>query len=320
MMALILQNSTGTVSGANAYLTVAAFKAYHDSRGNDYAGKTDDQIAAAIVRGTDFIDTRFSFRGIKQPNGVRATGTLTATGQFSDGETLTISGLVYTFHAVPSLPNDVRIGGSLAASLANIAKAINGTGVAGTDYGVGTQAHGSVGATSDATTLSLTAAQGGVDGNNITTTETCANASFGGATLSGGAAQTTEWPRMASTDVLPSVFDDFASPILLDVIAGSIVLLVGPDGLQVVGIPPAVERACAEYALRALSAPLFQDAPAPEGGNLIKEHDVTVDVISEHTKYEQAQSGSFVMPAFPQADLWLSRAGLLTSSTRMLTR
>jgi hypothetical protein len=319
-MTLSVQNSTGTVSGANAYITLAAFKAYHDARGNAYSTFTDPQIAAAIVRATDFLDTRFTYRGTKQPHGVPAGGTLTAAGQFSDGETVTIGDAVYTFRAVPSLANDIRIGGSLDASLANIAKAIDGTGAAGTDYGAETQPHGSVAATSTSNTLDLVAVQGGVGGNTIATTTTAGQATWGGATLSGGMAQTTEWPRMAGTDVLPSVFDDFASPILLDVLTGTVILLVGPDGLQIDGIPPAVERACAEYALRALSAPLFQDAPAPEGGNFLKEHDVTVDVISEHTKYEQMQSGSFAMPAFPQADLWLARAGLLISTTRMLTR
>lgn len=55
------------VVGANAYLTVAAFKVHHDDRGRAYTAFTDTQIEQAIVKGTDYIDKRFGrrFRGEK---------------------------------------------------------------------------------------------------------------------------------------------------------------------------------------------------------------------------------------------------------------
>ncbi len=63
-MALNVQNDTGTVANANAYVTVAEFKAYHDDRGNAYS--TDDGlIGKAIIKATDYLDTRFSFRGVR---------------------------------------------------------------------------------------------------------------------------------------------------------------------------------------------------------------------------------------------------------------
>lgn len=62
---MTLQNDAGTVSGADSYIDVDAFKAYHDARGNSYTGYTDAQIGEAIVRATDYIDARFTFDGTK---------------------------------------------------------------------------------------------------------------------------------------------------------------------------------------------------------------------------------------------------------------
>ena len=62
-MAIIVQNQSGTQSGANAYVTVAEFKAYHLARGNDHSAYSDTEIEQAIVRGTDHLDERFSYVG-----------------------------------------------------------------------------------------------------------------------------------------------------------------------------------------------------------------------------------------------------------------
>lgn len=62
-MALIVQSDAGTVSGANAYLSVSGFKAYHDARGQSYGESTDTQIEQAIIRATQFLDTRWTFNG-----------------------------------------------------------------------------------------------------------------------------------------------------------------------------------------------------------------------------------------------------------------
>lgn len=65
-MAFTVQNDTGSQAGANAYISVAEFKAYHDNRGNDYSGAADDTaIEYAIIKATDYIDQRFNFVGKK---------------------------------------------------------------------------------------------------------------------------------------------------------------------------------------------------------------------------------------------------------------
>lgn len=141
------------------------------------------------------------------PNGVhvgtQAAGTLTTTGVFSDGETVTIGAQTYTLKSpFVDAANNIDASGTTAATLDNLKRAINGDGVAGTNYGTGTVVNASVWATSTATTLDLLAKVGGTGGNSVATTETCANASFGGATLSGGAA--TNVSVFTRTAELPS--------------------------------------------------------------------------------------------------------------------
>lgn len=67
-MALVVQDDSGTVADANAYVTVAAFKAYHDDRGNSYGSPipADAVIEKAIVKATDYIDQRFNYKGVRQ--------------------------------------------------------------------------------------------------------------------------------------------------------------------------------------------------------------------------------------------------------------
>jgi len=122
------------------------------------------------------------------PIGTQATGTLTTTGVFSDGETVTVGAQTYTLKSpFVNAANNIDASGTTAATLDNLKRAINGDGVAGTNYGTGTTVNASAHATSDATTLVLLAKVGGTAGNAVATTDTAANASFGAATLTGGA-------------------------------------------------------------------------------------------------------------------------------------
>jgi hypothetical protein len=118
---------------------------------------------------------------------VRAVGTYTDAG-VADAETVVIGGKTYTWKTtLTDTDGFVTIGGSNTIALANLRKAINLTGVAGTDYATSATIHPSVKATSsDASTLVVQAKVPGVEGNFIATTETGASASWGAATLAGG--------------------------------------------------------------------------------------------------------------------------------------
>lgn len=179
-MSLTVQNDTGTQAGANAYISLAEFKSYHDDRGNVYSDD-DAVLSAAIIKATDYIDQRFVFRGVK-----------------------------------------------LAAP-----------------------------------------------------------------------AQTTQNPRKAGK---------YTDHLLRD-----------HDGEDIVGIAPLLKNATAEYALRASEGPLFQDAPAPEGGRIINQLLQKVDVIETNTTYAPSTgAGDYVIPAYPAADQMIARSGLIVSSRRLV--
>ena len=67
-MAFTVEDGT-IVANANAYITVAEFKAYHDEVGNSYAALADDTaIEQAIVKATRYVERRWGnrFRGTIQ--------------------------------------------------------------------------------------------------------------------------------------------------------------------------------------------------------------------------------------------------------------
>lgn len=115
-----------------------------------------------------------------------ASGTLTFTGNAVDTQTCVIGGKTYTFQdTLTDSDGNVKIGASAAASIANLAAAIELGSGAGTAYAASMTRHPSVEVISyDATTL-VVGCPGAV-GNLIATTETLANASWGAATLENG--------------------------------------------------------------------------------------------------------------------------------------
>lgn len=129
-------------------------------------------------------------------------GTLTATTLALAAKTIGVAGNSYastetsahlsfggvTFSGgADAVTYEVLIAGSAANALANLKKAINDTGVEGTDYSTGTAVNTSVtGSTLTTTTLLVVAIVAGTAGNSIATTETSAHLSWGSATLTGG--------------------------------------------------------------------------------------------------------------------------------------
>lgn len=121
--------------------------------------------------------------------GVKATGVLTGSGVFTDGETVTVGVTTYTMKDTldAGVPYQV-LNGTLAVALDNLKSAVNATAGEGTTYGTGTKIHPDVTATTNTDTAQTFEYNNlGVVGNTIVTTETGANASFAAATMQNGA-------------------------------------------------------------------------------------------------------------------------------------
>ena len=149
--------------------------------------------------------------------GAKSVGTLTGSGVFTDGETITIGPIVYTAKTTLDTVNPYQflIGANLAASLDNLKSAINDSGTEGTHYSVGTNAHPYVTATTNSDTAQVVEYRVvGTVGDALATTETCANAAWGAATLASGSNQST---LINNTYTLA---------------AGSAILDFGPEGID----------------------------------------------------------------------------------------
>jgi hypothetical protein len=129
-----------------------------------------------------------------------ATGVLTGSAAPSDGDVVQIDGVYYRFSSgtldagapagTAGNPWRVLSTGTLAQALSRLYKAINATGAAGTDYSTALVAHTTVVATgTSTTTLTIRAVASGATGNGLSTTETGANLSWGGATTAGGGSE-----------------------------------------------------------------------------------------------------------------------------------
>ena len=129
--------------------------------------------------------------------GLFATETLTLDTMPTDGDTMLIGARTYTWQTTLTNSNgNIWIGANLAASKLNLGYAIAASGgTAGTDYAAAMVANTEVKIDAFATHDALfTALAVGTAGNSIATTETFAAVTnvFGGATLSGGAADSTQ--------------------------------------------------------------------------------------------------------------------------------
>lgn len=125
---------------------------------------------------------------------IKATATLSFTGVGVDTQTFTVNDQTYTLVALlfPDTAGNILIGANQTETCDNIVSAIMGTAGAGTTYGTGTAAPTGVNsAVRSSDTVVFTATTAGTAANSFVSTETCTNASFGGATFSGGAAATT---------------------------------------------------------------------------------------------------------------------------------
>lgn len=119
-----------------------------------------------------------------------ASKNLAASGNPSDGDTVTIGSTVYSFESgALDAPYKVDIGGDAEASLLNLVHAINGTGTPGTNYATGTVLHPDVtAAEGTGDSIDVTAKVKGYKGNSIALAESSSNLAWdsGATALSGG--------------------------------------------------------------------------------------------------------------------------------------
>jgi len=87
---------------------------------------------------------------------------------------------------VDNIPNEVLNDATAAIALDNLKLAINAGATAGTEYSLGTAAHPLVTAGANADTTQVVTAIEMYDGEDISTTETCAHAAWGATTLASG--------------------------------------------------------------------------------------------------------------------------------------
>jgi hypothetical protein len=117
-----------------------------------------------------------------------ASQTLTASGVFTDTQTVVVGGKTYTTQTtLTNVDGNVFIGADASTTLQNLMDAINLTGTPGTQYAAAMTRNAQVYASAKtATTLVVKAKVPGTIGNLITSTETQTNASWGAGNLAGG--------------------------------------------------------------------------------------------------------------------------------------
>lgn len=193
-----------TTTGATKTLTLQAIKRLVVIRNNG-------TLPFAIVVGSTSISLPNGFTAITMTDGtangltttqvgstlpaggigtaVAASNTLTAAGNFANGETVVVNGFAYTAQtSFTAGAGHFLIGAAAINSLTNLARCINQAGAgAGSLYdNVNTFKNNYISAT-EASPMVVTALRPGTRWNYITTTETATNLSWASATLTGGA-------------------------------------------------------------------------------------------------------------------------------------
>lgn len=143
---------------------------------------------------------------------------------------------------------------------------------------------------------------------------------FPGAKLT-GSSQSTEWPRQDVPDIDTVPQDTTNYAYWLD----SVWPLVYP-GATIMGLDPALKKACDEYAWIALfnNVDLLVNQfanPASKGGGIIDTTTTKVGPIETTRKFRPLYNGAAVWPAYPIADRFLQARGLVLNRTgRRVTR
>jgi phage tail sheath protein FI len=152
----------------------------------------------ATLANTPIIDGAIT---INWTEAIQALAVLTTTGNFADTETVTLGAKTYTFQTVlTNVDGNVLIGATASDSLDNLVAAVNLGAGSGTAYAAATTAHPTVGALAGVgAARTFYALVGGAAGNALASTETSTNASFAGATFSGGVAAAARTATLTGT-------------------------------------------------------------------------------------------------------------------------
>lgn len=142
----------------------------------------DTHIKGPAVAGQGAIS---GLRGL-QTLKAKSSDTLTSDATLAtDGDTVTIGGKVYTLKTnLTPTEGEVLLGGTVAAQMLNLARAINHTGTPDTDYKVAA-ANPDVTATSTATTVVVTLIPSRAAKGSVALTEASTHLSWGGGAASG---------------------------------------------------------------------------------------------------------------------------------------
>lgn len=287
-MTLILETGAG-VRDANSYVNPAFVTAYLSERGrsteNSWSTATTPNMEASCILGTQYISSRWGpyFKGhrCKHFDGIRAIASISMSANPSVDDTLTVGNQQYSFqNSITTFSvNSVLIGGSVAATLTNLAEAINKSGD-GAAYSLLLQQNNNAEAEVDGSSLSLTALQTGLAGNFITLTESSSvitvDSTFVGGQDEG--AQSLDFPRDGLT----------------------------VEGRYVVGVPLPLRYAAAEYAVRALGAALLLDPTTDATGRVVMETYRKLGPIERKTRFSDNDTLATLIKPYPAADLLLA--------------
>jgi flagellin len=169
---------TGTTANASASATATTTTATFTAI---TAGTAGNVLVSTLTGGVG------SFAAGTFAGGAAAIG----AGVAAAGNTVTVGTQTYTFVAALNptpTANEVLVGTTEAASLTNLANAVNGGSGSGATYGSPTVANTSATAIATATTVAFTAINNGTTGNAIVSTETGSGNTFAAGTFAGGAA------------------------------------------------------------------------------------------------------------------------------------
>jgi hypothetical protein len=140
--------------------------------------------------------------------GVKASNTYTFSAQPADGDSITLSGVVYIFKTTPTLPGHIKIQSTLAATLAWAQDLLN----ASLDPLVSLASF-----VATATTLVVQYNTEGTVGNSYTVAKTGTAISLTGTTLTGGTGSTVK--RVDVTNAIGVSLVSLAQPLVLHPIA-----------------------------------------------------------------------------------------------------